>query len=60
MDFVPPAREILAEIGTAGEIAVTLHDGSVVRFKQTPEGYDPTNRSAVHGTWKNMRERAKS
>jgi 2-oxoglutarate ferredoxin oxidoreductase subunit beta len=46
-DFIPPAREILAEIGAAGEIAVTLHDGSVVKFKQTPEGYDPTDRTAV-------------
>ena len=42
-DFVPLAREVLAEIGVAGEVAVTMHDGSVVKFKQTPLGYDPTD-----------------
>jgi 2-oxoglutarate ferredoxin oxidoreductase subunit beta len=47
MDFVAPARELLAEIGLAGEVAVTLHDGSVVKFKQTPAGYDPRDRVAV-------------
>jgi 2-oxoglutarate ferredoxin oxidoreductase subunit beta len=46
-DFVAPQHELLAEIGLAGEVAVTLHDGSVVRFKQTPEGYDPRDREAV-------------
>src|SRR6267142_5451402 len=32
-DFVPPASEILAHIGTNGAVSVTMHDGSVVRFK---------------------------
>src|SRR5882757_11526844 len=32
-DFVPPASEILAHIGTNGAVSVTMHDGSVIRFK---------------------------
>jgi 2-oxoglutarate/2-oxoacid ferredoxin oxidoreductase subunit beta len=46
-DFVPPASEIIAEIGQTGVTAVRLHDGSVVRFRSVPENYDPTNRGAV-------------
>jgi 2-oxoglutarate/2-oxoacid ferredoxin oxidoreductase subunit beta len=26
---------------------VTMHDGSVVRFRSLPEGYDPTDRQKV-------------
>lgn len=47
-DFVPPASEILASIGTTGSTAVTMHDGSVVRFKAVPKNYDPTDRQAVY------------
>jgi len=46
-DYVPPANEILANIGPAGSTSVTMHDGSVVRFNRVPEGYDPTNRKSV-------------
>ncbi len=46
-DFVPPAQEILANIGPEGSTTVTMHDGSVVRFTRVPEGYDPTNRAKV-------------
>ena len=46
-DFVPPATEILAHIGSNGATSVTLHDGSVVRFKSVPAHYDPTDRSRV-------------
>src|ERR1041385_6127130 len=31
-DFVPPAEEIVADIGQEGPTSVTMHDGSVVRF----------------------------
>jgi len=44
-DFVPPAKEIVAEIG--GGTTVTMHDGSVVRFQSVPKDYDPTDREAV-------------
>jgi 2-oxoglutarate/2-oxoacid ferredoxin oxidoreductase subunit beta len=40
--------EILAQISAAGETRVTMHDGSVMRFTQTPAGYDPTNRANVY------------
>jgi 2-oxoglutarate/2-oxoacid ferredoxin oxidoreductase subunit beta len=46
-DFVPPAAEILAEIGASGCTSVTMHDGSVIRFRSVPNNYDPTDRAAV-------------
>ncbi|HUS05259.1 MAG TPA: 2-oxoacid:ferredoxin oxidoreductase subunit beta [Bryobacteraceae bacterium] len=46
-DFVPPASEILANIERVGATNVTMHDGSVVRFRAVPAGYDPRNRRAV-------------
>src|SRR5271154_614411 len=46
-DFVPPATEILATIGTNGAVNVTMHDGSTVRFKGVPKDYDPTDREKV-------------
>src|SRR5271157_3063674 len=46
-DFVPPASEILAQIGQNGAVNVTIHDGSMVRFKGVPPNYDPTDRSKV-------------
>ena len=46
-DFVPPAQEILAHISTSGTTNVTLHDGSIVRFRSVPLGYDPTDRAKV-------------
>jgi 2-oxoglutarate ferredoxin oxidoreductase subunit beta len=46
-DFVPPQSEILATIGKNGAATVTMHDGSVVRFKEVPSHYDPTDRAKV-------------
>ena len=46
-DFVPKASEILAELNGNGVTSVTMHDGSVVRFRTVPEGYDPTDRQGV-------------
>jgi 2-oxoglutarate ferredoxin oxidoreductase subunit beta len=46
-DFVPPSQEILAHISTSGTTNVTLHDGSIVRFRSVPLGYDPTDRAKV-------------
>ncbi len=43
-DFVPHASEITAEVTAFGETAVTMHDGSVVRFTHVAEGYDPRSR----------------
>ena len=47
-DFVPPASEILANIGQNGAVSVQMHDGSVVRFKGVPKDYDPTDRRRVY------------
>src|SRR5215469_6309410 len=47
-DFVPPASEILANIGQNGAVSVQMHDGSVVRFKGVPQDYDPTDREKVY------------
>jgi 2-oxoglutarate ferredoxin oxidoreductase subunit beta len=46
-DFVPPASEILAQIGQNGVTSVTMHDGSVVQFTRVPSDYDPTDRTRV-------------
>ncbi|MGD1092455.1 MAG: 2-oxoacid:ferredoxin oxidoreductase subunit beta [Bryobacteraceae bacterium] len=46
-DFVPPASEILANIGQNGAVSVAMHDGSVVRFKGVPQDYDPRDRDKV-------------
>ncbi len=46
-DFVPPAREILADIGPKGTTRVTMHDGSQINFTRVPAGYDPTDRAKV-------------
>jgi len=43
-DFVPPASEILAEIGPVGATSITMHDGSVLRFTRLPPDYDVTDR----------------
>jgi 2-oxoglutarate ferredoxin oxidoreductase subunit beta len=43
-DFVPNAQEIVAEIAPAGVTAVTMHDGSILRFTRVPEDYDVTDR----------------
>jgi 2-oxoglutarate ferredoxin oxidoreductase subunit beta len=46
-DFVPPAAEIVANISQQGVTAVKLHDGSVIRLRSVPAGYDPTDRKSV-------------
>ncbi len=46
-DVVFPVDELVASIGRKGQTAVTMHDGSVVYFTRTPEGYDPRNRATV-------------
>ena len=46
-DFVPPEKEILAQISLTGKSMVTMHNGSVVCFTATPHDYDPTDRGRV-------------
>jgi 2-oxoglutarate ferredoxin oxidoreductase subunit beta len=46
-DFIPHRREVTASIPPAGVESVTMHDGSVLHFRQAPAGYDPTDRVSV-------------
>ncbi len=46
-DFVPPEKEILAQITPNGTTTVTMHNGSIVRFTAVPHDYDPTDRRKV-------------
>jgi 2-oxoglutarate/2-oxoacid ferredoxin oxidoreductase subunit beta len=46
-DFVPAVAEITAELAAGAATSVTMHDGSVVRFRKVAADYDPTDRTAV-------------
>ena len=46
-DFVPAAAEITVELTAGAVTSVTMHDGSVVRFRRVAADYDPTERTAV-------------
>jgi 2-oxoglutarate ferredoxin oxidoreductase subunit beta len=49
VDFVPLRKEISAEQGAAGGLtSVTMHDGSIVRFRKTEDGYNATDRNAAY------------
>jgi 2-oxoglutarate ferredoxin oxidoreductase subunit beta len=54
VDFVPLRREITAETNESSAVSVTMHDGSVVRFRRVASDYDPTNRDAAYA---HVRER---
>lgn len=47
-DFVPLRREITASASAEAVTVVTMHDGSTVRFRTTPDGYDARNRDAAY------------
>ncbi|MGV3708094.1 MAG: 2-oxoacid:ferredoxin oxidoreductase subunit beta [Gemmatimonas sp.] len=47
-DFVPLRHEIKAPETEAAVSTVTMHDGSMVRFRKTHEGYDPTDREQAY------------
>jgi 2-oxoglutarate/2-oxoacid ferredoxin oxidoreductase subunit beta len=48
VDFVPLRREISAEIPDKSLVTVTMHDGSVVRFRKVDSDYDPRDRDAAY------------
>lgn len=56
VDFVPPAVEITASYEGGAARDVTMHDGSVVRFRKVPEAYDPTDRDAVYAYLRSRQE----
>jgi 2-oxoglutarate ferredoxin oxidoreductase subunit beta len=47
-DFVPRREEIRAEYPEGAAAAVTMHDGSVMRFTKVAADYDPRDRQAVY------------
>ncbi|MBI4541153.1 MAG: 2-oxoacid:ferredoxin oxidoreductase subunit beta [Gemmatimonadetes bacterium] len=49
-DFVPLRAEIKADYEPGSLTLVTMHDGSVVRFRKVGEDYDPTDRDRVYAT----------
>ncbi|HEX6910814.1 MAG TPA: 2-oxoacid:ferredoxin oxidoreductase subunit beta, partial [Longimicrobium sp.] len=53
VDFVPLRREITVDdvpAGAAGVRTVTMHDGSVVRFRGLDADYDPTDPDRAYAT----------
>jgi len=46
-DFIPFRSEVTASIPANGVQTVTMHDGSVLRFRSAPNDYDPTDRASV-------------
>jgi 2-oxoglutarate ferredoxin oxidoreductase subunit beta len=46
-DFVPPKEQIVAAVPPDRVVSVTMHSGSVMRFRSVPEDYDPSDRVAV-------------
>jgi 2-oxoglutarate ferredoxin oxidoreductase subunit beta len=58
VDFVPLRKEITASSEEpAGTMAVTMHDGSVLRFRRVSEDYDPTDRDAAYAYVRKLQER---
>jgi 2-oxoglutarate ferredoxin oxidoreductase subunit beta len=58
VDFVPLRKEITASSDESpGTMAVTMHDGSVLRFRRVSEDYDPTNRDAAYAYVRKLQER---
>jgi 2-oxoglutarate ferredoxin oxidoreductase subunit beta len=53
-DFVPLLHEIQVQQDHGASMAVTMHDGSVVRFRSVDEHYDPTDRDAAYAHLKKL------
>lgn len=57
VDFVPLRKEITAAPDGGESMAVTMHDGSVVRFRGVGEDYDPTDREAAYAHVRRLQKR---
>jgi 2-oxoglutarate ferredoxin oxidoreductase subunit beta len=57
VDFVPLQREITATSEAGASTSVTMHDGSVVRFREVGTEYDPTDRDAAYAHVRAMQDR---
>ena len=56
-DFVPLRREITMPVTNEEVSVVTMHDGSVVRFRKTPDSYDATNREQAYAHVRTCQQR---
>jgi 2-oxoglutarate ferredoxin oxidoreductase subunit beta len=56
VDFVPVRREITMPDGSSAVQSITMHDGSIVRFRKIDEGHDPTNREAAYALVRRIQE----
>jgi 2-oxoglutarate ferredoxin oxidoreductase subunit beta len=56
-DFVPMQVPIREKIPSDGAKAVTMHDGSVLRFRSVPQGYNPSDRMSVEEYIRDRHER---
>jgi 2-oxoglutarate/2-oxoacid ferredoxin oxidoreductase subunit beta len=56
-DFVPLRHEITAPDTNEMLTAITMHDGSIVRFRKTHDSYDPTNREAAYSHVRECQQR---
>ena len=56
VDFVPLREEIPAPPPVDGARTVTMHDGSVVRFRRVEDGHDPTDRRAAYAHVQRLQE----
>jgi 2-oxoglutarate ferredoxin oxidoreductase subunit beta len=57
VDFVPLQREITAHAEAGASVSVTMHDGSIVRFREVASDYDPTDRDAAYAEVRARQER---
>jgi 2-oxoglutarate ferredoxin oxidoreductase subunit beta len=46
-DFVEPRETIRAHVPDEGTLTIPLHDGTEMRFRAVPEGFDPKDRPAA-------------
>ena len=56
-DFVPIRKEIHRSLDADDATEITMHDGSVVRFRSVPVGYDPYDRQNVEEYIRERRSR---
>ncbi len=57
VDFVPIRSEITASQEEGSRTAITMHDGSLVRFRRVPEDYDPTDRLSAYRHYRTLQRR---
>ena len=56
-DFVPIRKEIHKSLDENDATEITMHDGSIVRFRSVPSGYDPYDRQSVEEYIRERRSR---